>query len=300
MKTRIIAFLMGIVLSFCNLFGIDYKGTVVAETFTNYIYQDASYGDHERQKLDLYIPKLRGDELGLVLYIHGGGWVAGDKEGYRNDIREMAKMGYAAACINYRYLSYDVSFDDILTDIEAALSFIRTTGKEKNISIDKVLLTGYSAGGHLSMLYAYARKDSSPVEPVAVVDYCGPTDLYDPSFYNESSTDELKNLFLMFASYSYGQELTLDNAYLAEQVLKKASPIYYVDENTVPTVKNHGMADTLVPYSNALSLEEAFVSHGVTHILNTFPNSGHGLENDPYHKKLSDQYFEDYVKTYLG
>ena len=300
MWDKITAFFLAIVLFFCNLFRIEYKGEIFTETENSYYYQDLAYGDHERQKLDLHIPKNSDGEVGLVLMIHGGAWVAGDKSGYTDYIKSWADKGYAAATINYRYLSYEVSFDDILDDVGNALKVIKETGAEHSVNINKMLLSGHSAGGHLAMLYPYARGESSPIEPVAIANYCGPTDLLDPNFYNENANDALKELYRHIASLVYGSELTLDKAYLANDLLKKASPLYYVTENTIPTVINHGVVDDTVPYSNALSLQAKFAELGVTHIMNTYQNSGHGLNNDPEAQAKADEYFALYVETYLN
>ncbi len=62
-----------------------------------------AYGDHARQKLDFY----KADSpipTPLVLYIHGGGWVNGDKNGINGQfVRTMLKNGISVASINYRY-----------------------------------------------------------------------------------------------------------------------------------------------------------------------------------------------------
>ena len=298
MWDKIVAFFMSIVTFFCNLFGVSVPP---AETVNSYIYQNLAYGEHERQNLDLYIPKKHDGEVGLILMIHGGAWIAGDKSSYSEAIKNWSdNHGYVAASINYRYLSYEVSFDDILDDIESALYCIKAKAAEKGINIDKMLLSGHSAGGHLSMLYAYARKASSPIAPAAVVNDSGPTDLLDPNFHNEKATDDLKNLYTQIASLVYGEPLTLEQAYLANDLLKKASPLYYIDANTVPTVVNHGMKDEIVPYSNAVSLESKLAECGVAHIMNPYPNSGHGLESDPEVKAKSSVDFIEYAKTYLN
>lgn len=297
MWNRIAAFFMAIISFFCSLFGIDCP---VTQTESCY-YENIAYGEHERNKLDLYIPKENDGEAGLVLFIHGGAWVGGDKSCYADAIKMWCEeRGYAAASINYRYLAYDVSFDDILDDIENALKKIKSTAKEAGVEINKMITTGGSAGGHLAMLYPYARKDTSPIETVAIANCCGPTDLLDPNFYNENATEALKNLYTQIASLVYGSPLTLEQAHLANDLMKKASPLYYVDENTIPTIINHGMKDDVVPYSNALSLEAKFIELGVTHIMNPYPNSGHGLDNDPVAQAKADAYFYEYAKTYLN
>ncbi len=300
MWDKITSFFLAIILFFCNLFGIDYKGEIFTETANSYHYQNMEYGNHERQKLDLYIPKNSDSEVGLVLMIHGGAWVAGDKSGYADYIKSWADKGYAAASINYRYLAYDVSFDDILDDMDNAIKAIKEAGTKHGVNINKMLLSGHSAGGHLAMLYPYARGEASLIEPVAIANYCGPTDLLDPNFHNGNATDALKELYRQIASLVYGEELSLDKAYLANELLKKASPLYYVNENTIPTIINHGVVDDTVPYSNALSLQAKFIECNVTHIMNTYPNSGHGLNNDPEAQAKADEYFAQYVETYLN
>ncbi len=299
MWSRFVSFIMGIVLVFCETFGIGIGGGIVGETLNRYIYRDVSYGEHERNTLNLYIPKNTDGDVGLILMIHGGAWVAGSKSGYNEIIKDWSKKGYATAAINYRYMSYDVSFEDILDDIEAAVAFIKRKGEENGVNINRMLLSGHSAGGHLSMLYAYSRKDSSAIEPVAVVNESGPTDLLDPNFYNETASDVLRALYVQIISYLNGSDIPLEDAYKVHDLLEKGSPLYYVDENTVPTVINHGMKDDIVPFSNALSLEKAFKEHGAAHIMNIYPNSGHGLSEDEDSREKGKKYFEEYVQTYL-
>lgn len=297
MLSKIIAFFMAIVIFMCNILGVN-PPSAKEENYS--FYHDIAYGIHERQTLDLYLPENTNGEAGLILFIHGGAWIEGNKDGYRDQLKYYAaEHGCVAAAINYRYLSYDISFDDILDDIENSIHKIKSLAEDNGIKINKMITTGGSAGGHLSMLYAYARKDSSPVEPVAVLNYCGPTDLLDPNFHNENATDALKELYRQIASLVYGKELSLEDAHLANDLLKKASPLYYVDNTTVPTVINHGMVDETVPYSNALALEAKFIECGVTHIMNPYPNSGHGLENDPESAAKADEYFKQYVEAYL-
>lgn len=294
---EIIAFFMVIITFFCNVFGVN-PPAMEEENYKSYY--DVAYGRHERQKLDLFIPNDASGEEGLILIIHGGAWISGDKDYQRSQLEYCAgKLGYTTAAINYRYLSGDVTFDDILDDIEQSLYKIKSLAADNGVELTKMLTTGISAGGHLAMLYAYSRKDSSPVEPVAVADFCGPSDLCDPTFYNENSTPASKSIYLYISSLIYGSEITVESTDLVQDVFRKYSPVTYIDRNTVPTVINHGMADDTVPYSNAVILDAKLTEYGVTHTLNPFPNSGHGLDSDPEALETADKYFIEYCKTYL-
>lgn len=296
MWDRIIAFLMSIVAFFAGFFGID-------NLFEKkcYEYRDLSYGAYgERNLLDLNIPKENDGEIGLILSIHGGGWVGGDKNGYESAVEYASeKKGYAAAAINYRYLSEDVDMYDILDDIDAALACIKEKGREHGVNINKVLLTGSSAGGHLSLLYAYMRADTAPVKPAAVVSYCGPTDLTDEGYYTDSILSDGDIIIDLF-SWACGKEYTYEDRASVKEDLQKISPLYLVNENTVPTVINHGMKDSVVPYSNAVSLDAKLTEYGVEHYFNSYPNSDHDLGDDKSNTRLADTLLEEYCSKYLN
>ncbi len=284
---------MAIIAFFASLFGLRLKEN------SEYVLKNIAYGTHERQVLDLYLPEGKQGDVGLVLLIHGGAWIAGDKESYEGAAEYAASgFGVAGATMNYRYLGEDVTLHDIMDDIEAVLALIKEKGAEKGYNINKVLLTGASAGAHLSMLYAYSEADSAPIKPVAVVSDCGPTDLCDEAFYvnnalgNEEAIADLLSLCIGI-DFSYAER----GDYVDE--IRAVSPLYYVDENTVPTVVNHGMKDDIVPFSNATSLVAEFDKFGVKYDFNVFPNSGHGLDNDPDSRKKSDELMHSYIREYL-
>ena len=292
MWEKIVAFFMSIITFFMSLFGLG--------SINSYEYRDVEYGTHERQVLDLNIPKETDGEIGLVLFIHGGAWIAGDKSSYENGVRSAADTyGYAAASINYRYISDTVSFADILDDIDAALARIKEIGIENGVNINKVLLTGDSAGGHLSLLYAYSRAETTPITPAAVVSNSGPTDLYDNNFYINNALGDAEVLAGLFSD-GCGKEFTYAERESVKQELMEASPVYYVNENTVPTVINHGMKDSIVPFSNAQTLDAKLTEYNVTHYFNAYPNSDHDLGADKENKDIASSLLIEYCKTYLG
>lgn len=295
MWDKIVAFFMSIIAFFASLFGINFGNNDSIE-----IFNDLEYGSHERQVMDLCLPKESDGEVGLLLFIHGGAWIGGDKDCYYDAVKSVcAEYGYATATINYRYLGEGVSLHEIADDIEAALGVIKAKGAEKGININKMLLTGGSAGAHLAMFYAYSRVDSSPIPPAAVVSNCGPTDLTDENYYiNNDLGDEEAIADLL--SLCIGQDFSYAERALYTEELKAVSPLYYVNEDTVPTVINHGQKDTIVPYSNALSIIDAFEEYGVSYDFNSYPNSGHGLDADEENIETADRLIREYALTYLG
>ena len=268
----------------------------------NYIYLDAAYGIHERQVFDMYLPKSADGNTGLILFLHPGGWVAGDKEVYQNELEYWSSQGYAAAAMNYRFISRDdkISMKDEMKDISLALAKMKKLASRKGIDLENVLLTGDSAGAHLALLYGYAMVDEAPIEPVAVVSYCGPTKLWDETFINHNSFGNFNPDFIAdLLSALTGVDFTADNIEPALPALKLYSPITHVNENTVPTVLAYGVVDDCVPYSTGAELDAELTKYGVKHDFVTYPNSGHGLNNDPDCDALARSYFVEYVQKYL-
>ena len=209
-----------------------------------------------------------------------------------------ANLGVATASLNYRYVSDEVDLLDILDDIDGALAEIKKKGNEVGVNINRVLLTGDSAGGHLSLLYAYARKNTAPVTPVAVISNSGPTDLYDDNFYqNNALGDEAVISDLM--SKCCGQRFTFDTKDNARDALYSVSPIAYVSADSVPTVINHGNADTIVPFSNAQTLDALLTQYGVEHVLNVYNGADHDLGKDDAAKKRADELLFGYIDRFL-
>ena len=145
---------MAIVAFFASLFGIGNYGKV--STF-----YDVPYGSEARQTYDLVVPKGAKGETNLLLMIHGGAWVSGDKNSSRDSLVSQSANGYCAAAINYTYVSDKTDINHILDEITMALGAIKEKGNELGISINKVMLYGHSAGGNLALLYAYSRAGAS-------------------------------------------------------------------------------------------------------------------------------------------
>ncbi len=165
-----------------------------------------------------------------------------------------------------------------------------------------MLLTGISAGGHLSLLYAYTKKDVAPIEPVCIVELCGPADLEHEFYYSaENSVSKAvgEEYFRGIIGNGVKHKILPGKFDEARPALKKYSPINFIDEKTVPTVFGHGDQDEIVPYENATALDAKLTEFNVEHTFVSFPNSGHGCEDKVSMSKIMKIFFECSDK-YLG
>ncbi len=295
MFQKIIAFFMAIFAFIAGLFGGG-KGN---DTDKSYVNMNMSYGTEERQSLDLYLPKnAEGSSCGLMVFIHGGGWISGDKSECKEETLKYAseELNIAMATINYRYASEKVTANDILDDIASALSAIKTKAAENGLNIDRAILQGGSAGGHLSMLYAYTRNKTSPIKISAIVELAGPSDLTNPGFY---TNNDLGDGIYYIESLLTGKNITKDNLNENLSSLQAISPINYVTKDSPATLIAHGKVDKTVPFANSVALDEKLTSVGVKHDFVVFNNSGHDLSNDPDSSKQLNTLLFEYAAEYL-
>jgi acetyl esterase/lipase len=155
----------------------DPKPEVSVEAMT---LTDISYGGDSRQKMDVYLPANRSSSTPVVVLIHGGGFVAGDKNEFSQQSQSLSAQGFVVLNINYRLVDIDgvlsnpmvhkpsaVKIADQLSDVQAAVDFAASKSAEWNMSTDKWAVTGHSAGGTLALLYAYGDKNTNKRVKVA-------------------------------------------------------------------------------------------------------------------------------------
>ena len=256
---------------------------------------DVSYGEYqERSLLDIAFPKNK-KETSLIVYIHGGAWIGGNKGDAVKRYTKEYDDGYAYAAINYRYASEEYHCNDILDDIQNALVKIKDINDSKNIHINKVAFFGHSAGGHLSLLYAYKMKDVCPFEIGFVSSLCGPTDLTDERYIKETL---LSREYYTLASYMTGKDINESNFNSYTNELLEISPISYIDK-ACPTLICHGDKDSVVPYSNALTLKDKLEENNKTYEFFSYTGSDHDLGSSKDVEKLYQLKFKEYKSLYL-
>ncbi|MGN0174523.1 MAG: prolyl oligopeptidase family serine peptidase [Acutalibacteraceae bacterium] len=271
------------------------------ESKTPITYSDIAYGEDANQNLTMVLPEKTNANGGVILLIHGGAWVEGDKyNDYTNGlINNYWQSGYITATMNYRFTSKNIVIDDMLSDIKSALNFIKKQAADNGITTTKAMLVGWSSGGHMAELYAYSRANDADIEVACVVAYSGIADITDKSLYIDNPLDDiLKRPMTDVVSCLCGFEFDSNSISNAEPYLKKASPITYVD-TAVPTVICHSEADTYVNYQTAVRLKEQLDLRKIDNCFIDFPTSGHDLLTDSDSLELSHKKLIEYAKKYL-
>lgn len=204
-----------------------------------------AYGKHPRQVIDFYQAEADAPTP-LVLYIHGGGWQAGDKALSASAVKQYLDAGISVAAINYRYVKQaaeagvEPPVKAPLEDAARALQTIRSKAKEWNLDKKRVGATGGSAGGCSSLWLALHDDLADPKseDPIARES----TRLYCAAVNGAQTSLDPKELREWMPNYRYGGHAfgfaTFDSFHAGRdkvaKLLKQYSPIEHVSKDDPP------------------------------------------------------------------
>ena len=215
--------------------------------------------------LDASIPDGRGPFPAAVL-VHGGGWVAGDKQQYITYIfKPLSDAGFAWFSINYR-LAPQYQFPAPADDIEQAIRFVKAHAVEYKIDPKRMALIGESAGGHLVSYVGAHNRPGSRV--AAVVSLYGIHDFITAALEWKPFPHEVLGLFGI-------KQVNAETAPL----LIKGSPVVYVSKDTPPFLLIHGSKDEDVPYDQSVQMCDRMKQVGARCDLITIPGAPHGMDH---------------------
>lgn len=235
---------------------------------------EMAYGLDPQQKMDLYLPKDRSPEnTPLLILIHGGGWIEGDKKDFTPFVSEIQKRfpNYAIANVNYRLHKFGSNFTNGIhpfptqeQDVARAVKALRDQSAIEGYSDTTIALLGASAGGHLALMNAY--KNTDPVKAKAVISFFGPTELVN--FYNNTNSNPLAKSLLA----------SLTGTTPADNILpyRLNSPVEFVFPSSSPTLLFHGGQDLVVHSSQSTTLRQKCIENGVPVEYYFYPNESHG------------------------
>jgi len=220
-------------------------------------------------KVDLYLPPKNQGPSALVINIHGGGWNHGVKES-QTGFSTFFKAGFAVANIEYR-LTGQATAPAAIEDTRCALIYLISNAKALNIDVNKIVIMGGSAGGHLALMAGLLANDHTfdrncpgieTIRVAAIIDKYGIADVWD---------------------WAYGKNITSKSAtnWLGpkakdEAFVKSVSPVSYVTKASPPVFIVHGDADPTVPYQQSVELFKMLQNVGVRSEFITVQGGVHG------------------------
>lgn len=194
--------------------------------------EKVSFGEDKNCYFLCFEPKeIKSDKI--VIWIHGGGWNAGTPKDFSYVGQHIAKEGYRCISIGYRLSPknrYPIQIEDVCNGFNASVKFL----KEKGIDVSKIVVTGPSAGAHLSSILCYSAADQERygVDVSNVIGYIG---FGGPYSFDEPRTNTLRML--------------LDQLFAKDYDRKQGEPVSLMAKNHIPMLLIQSEHDGLIDFS---------------------------------------------------
>ena len=242
---------------FFSIINIDLYAATVPAGITN----DVQYGIVEGEKLllDAFVP-AEGDLHPIVILVHGGGWVGGDKQDMSLLYHSLIESDFTWFSINYR-LAPQFRWPACLDDVQTAIQWVKAHANEYKGDPNKIALVGYSAGGHLACMAAIRE----PVQ--AVVGLAAPVDHLSDSNRRGGASECMQKLLDCQAEIDSN----------VKKKLNDISPINYLTAELPPFLLIHGTADRSVPYSQSINFQAGLKKLNVPCDLITIKEAPHRI-----------------------
>ena len=233
-------------------------------------------------KADIFLPPLEEKNRPAVLFIHGGGWIEGDRSQLRGYGILLARLGFVCMCNSYR-LSNESIWPAQIQDVNCAIRYLRANATDLGLDPNRIGVSGNSAGGHLSLMAAATNYDqifegeggsnevSSEIKAVCAI--------YPPTTIRQlEMLNPLENAFLMLM----GKEAKKED-------YDKASPLNYVTEDYPPCMLIHGSTDSVVRLKDSTKFYEKLIEFNRPASLHIFSEEEHAFDGEPdYGRAIAD------------
>ncbi|MCF7642305.1 MAG: esterase [Pseudomonadales bacterium RIFCSPHIGHO2_12_FULL_40_16] len=217
------------------------------------VQENVAYGLRARHRLDLFHTQTPREHRPLIVFVHGGAWMHGDKKDYRFIGEAFAKEGFDVAVINY-HLAPEHIFPASIDDLSLALNYLNVHQLKYQISTEKVVLMGHSAGAFNVM-----------------------SALYHPKPYEIQCRSQITAIIGLAGPYHFdykGDPICAD-AFDQNRPYQEVMPYYFVESNTVKHYLLVAENDDVVGLSNAVDLDRRLKEKGNYSQLWTVPRIGH-------------------------
>jgi acetyl esterase/lipase len=211
-----------------------------------------------------------------LMYIHGGGWVFGNKDGAVNLFLPYIERGWNVVNVEYRMASNSLA-PAAVEDSRCALRWIYDNAAKYHFDTSRIVVSGHSAGGHLALMVGMLPNGTAlesecpvdltapPMKVAAIVNWFGITDVNGILDGPDRKT---------YAVAWIGAQPN------PHEQAKQVSPMTYVRPGLPPIITIQGDHDPTVPYSQGVQLRDALTKAQVPNQLVTIPGGVHGNFTD--------------------
>ena len=244
-------------------------------------------------KLDLATPVKGDGPFPAVVFLHGEGWRAGNRQQMGHFIEGMARLGYVGVTVDYRLVP-TARFPAQLEDCKAAVRWLRANAQRYRLRSDRIGVVGFSAGGYLASMLGVTGNEaefeggggnprqSSRVQ--AVVSFFGPTDFSTRDWPMALE----KEVIAPFLGGSFAGNSAL---------YRKASPVSHVNVDAPPFLFFHGTEDQVVPIDQSKRLALELDKVGVPSQMVALDGEGHGFTDATNQRSM--QQMLDFLDKWL-
>src|ERR1700724_1654940 len=247
-----------------------------------WIQPDITYGvaNHYTLKLDVWQRRDEKTAVPTLIYYHGGGWIFGDRTGVTLLLLPHLEMGWNVINVEYRMANVSLA-PAAVEDCRCALRWAVRNAKQYNIDTDRIVLTGHSAGGHLSLIAGMLPEGTGldnncdgteKLRTAAIINWYGISDVSDLV-----QGPNRKDYAVMWMG-SQPDPLT---------IAQRVSPLAYVRAGLPPLLSIHRDAEPVGAYDQSTRLHQALSAAGVPNEFVTIKGGGHGQFTN---RELEDAY----------
>ncbi len=220
-------------------------------------------------RLDVFRPRNVQAPTPVLVWIHGGGWMGGDKETFFLRALPFLQLDWAVVNVEYR-LGRTALAPAAVQDCRCALRWVFQHAAEYHFDPGRVVVGGSSSGAHLALMTGMLSSEAG------LDDLCpGDSEVRVAAIINQSGITDVNEL-LEGANRRWWAVAWLGGQRDRARIARRVSPLTYVRPGLPPVITIHGDADPTVPYQQAVRLHQALTKAGVPNRLVTVPHGGHG------------------------
>lgn len=215
-----------------SYYGIYYR--LLFKTKKEITPEHVSFGGDKEQYF-LYYEPVKPVSGKIIFWIHGGGWNAGNPKFFDYVGQNMARAGYRFISTGYRLSpknKYPAQIEDVCAGFNAAIRFL----KDKGIDTSQIIVSGPSAGAHLSSILCYSKKVQKEYK-VDVSEVTGYVGFGGPYSFRKNQSMTLKMLMGMLFAKGYDR--------------REAEPWSLMDKSNIPMLLIQSRHDGLIEFECA-------------------------------------------------